>query len=43
VEGELVALRTIITGTHTATTRRRGDREQIQTSASHIFRVRMMS
>jgi predicted ester cyclase len=41
VEGDLVALRTIITGTHT------GDyagvaatRSQIQTSASHIFRVR---
>ena len=41
VEGDLVALRTIITGTHT------GDYagvvatgSQIQTSASHIFRVR---
>ncbi len=41
VEGDLVALRTIITGTHT------GDyagvaptRSPIQTSASHIFRVR---
>jgi len=41
VEGDLVALRTIITGTHT------GDyagvaptRSQIQTSASHLFRVR---
>src|SRR5580704_17288947 len=41
VEGDLVALRTIITGTHTgpyagvAATGR-----QVQTSASHIFRVR---
>ena len=41
VDGDLVALRTIMTGTHT------GDyagvaatRSQIQTSASHIFRVR---
>src|SRR5882762_7217604 len=41
VEGDLVALRTIITGTHTgdyASVAATGNR--IQTSASHIFRVR---
>jgi predicted SnoaL-like aldol condensation-catalyzing enzyme len=41
VEGDLVALRAIITRTHTDRyCRRRADRPPVQTSASHMFRVR---